>query len=562
MREAAALAAANAALATRSRLLNVIAEESRTLLLAGDLYEAIGQTMARVGEAAGLSRVVYLEERPRVADPPGARDHHVRVEWCAPGIPDHATLDATSLPGETFAAFLAPARRGESMWWRTEDLDPAARSALARMGILATGYAPVFVDGGYIGIVAFSDCAEARTWDAAHVDGLTAAANAIGAALQGEHLRAGLLRERERASQARAIEVDKASEVLRRAADGLVATADLGSALSVFLREAAAVVGARDALVLRRVGAGTRFEVVAVLDGHTTNGTVLTGDALRDHPAAAVLPDATERDVTGRFAALVAGHAMRWRVEDVARVVPNSAACAHVRGANVLWSVPFALGGTVVGYLSFVLCDDREPDEFVQQAVAALGRQIAVALQLTRTAEEAQQTAAAHERERAAQERAAGLGRANTALRDSLRRLVGPDDLSAFLGHAVAVAAEQAGAVRADLFRYDPAHHIVRQVLAVVGGTVYAHGYPGDPPEFRTGIPTLDAEEWPHLVLGSTPALHFVTLPDARCSRFVVDWHRRMAHTGLGILALVGANGARRSPASCTIRSRRDLPRS
>ena len=521
----------------------MIAEELRALLGVADLGAAIRRTMARVGEAAGLSRVLYLEERPRGGAPGGASDYHVRAEWCAPGVPDHAALGATVMDADAFGVFHVPGRRGESVWTRTDELDPAARALLVPFGVLAVGYAPVFVDAAYVGVVGFSDCRTARTWDAAHVDALTAAANAIGAALQGQRLRERLTHERERAAQARAVELARGYDVLRRAADGPVAAADLGGVLPVFLREAVAVAGASAGAVLRRVGPGTRFEFVTMLDARLAGGTGVTGDALARVPVAAATPDRSERDATGHFATLAAGRSAFSTRESLAAAVPESAEWARVHGHQAAWDVPATVRGEVVGFVRLMFPDGRESDATAQAVVATLADHIAVALDLTRLAEEGQQVAAAREREQAAQARVAALGRANAALRDGLQRLVGPGDLSAFLGHAVAVAAEQAGAARAALFRYDPERGVLRLLLAVEGGAVLEHGRPDDPPEFRRGIPAGDGEAWSRLVHGGAPRLHFFAPPDPPCSPFTMEWHGRRGHTGGCLLPLAGVHG-------------------
>jgi signal transduction histidine kinase len=87
----------------------------------------------------------------------------------------------------------------------------------------------------------------------------------------------------------------------------------------------------------------------------------------------------------------------------------------------------------------------EEELEFAQ----ALAQQATLALELTRLAEQAKQTAIAVERERAAQEHAAHLAKANEALRGCLDTLASVPELDEFLGQVMAVITRHLGAVAA-----------------------------------------------------------------------------------------------------------------
>lgn len=191
LEEAARVKLANAELKRRSDLLSVIADESRALLQAVDLDAAIYRMMRRFGEATDLSRVFYIEQLPRPGADEHETDHHMLIEWCAVGMQRHPWLGI--VPNDAIASYVAPARRGESVWLKVEEDSIAAQEEFGSIGVLSAGYAPIFIDGAYCGGIAFHDCKSARQWDAADIHALTAMANSIGAALQGERQRTRMI---------------------------------------------------------------------------------------------------------------------------------------------------------------------------------------------------------------------------------------------------------------------------------------------------------------------------------------------------------------------------------
>ncbi|PSB64386.1 hypothetical protein C7B79_09890 [Chroococcidiopsis cubana CCALA 043] len=103
-------------------------------------------------------------------------------------------------------------------------------------------------------------------------------------------------------------------------------------------------------------------------------------------------------------------------------------------------------GNTAVGAITVWLPLDRQITEECLRLGQALSHQTALAIQLTQLAEEAKQVAIAREQEKAAQERAAELAKANEALARTSSRLAEQPDLSSFLGHITMEAIAQLGA--------------------------------------------------------------------------------------------------------------------
>ncbi|HEY2048531.1 MAG TPA: GAF domain-containing sensor histidine kinase [Caulobacteraceae bacterium] len=121
-------------------------------------------------------------------------------------------------------------------------------------------------------------------------------------------------------------------------------------------------------------------------------------------------------------------------------------------GVRRLLSVPLGLGDRVLGRFTIRLTDTRHILEEELDIIQALAGQAAVALNLTRLAEEAKQAAVGREREVAERSRADTLHRANEVLRAMLERLSEQQDLPAFLGDALKMCAREMDAAGAGIW--------------------------------------------------------------------------------------------------------------
>jgi len=242
----------------------------------------------------------------------------------------------------------------------------------------------------------------------------------------------------EKAAQERAAELAKVNEALRRSASGLATITNIEDILTIFLSEAIAVAGASAGAVLRRVGK-TEFEFVAILQ----DAELLRGKPLQNHPFSIAVRERSRHDETGYFARIARGLTV-WRLaQDGTDWLPEAAQYHRAHGQQALWDIPFSIGNEVAGYLGLAFRTADGPSAVVTEAIAALANQVAVALELTRLAEEAKQTAIAREQEKAATERADELAKANDALKQSLDVLATEPALDKFLGHVLREIAQQ-----------------------------------------------------------------------------------------------------------------------
>lgn len=175
------------------------------------------------------------------------------------------------------------------------------------------------------------------------------------------------------------------------------------------------------------------------------------------------------------------------------------------RGIQSITVVPMLLGDRAIGTFHIRSTRRREfaPEEI--ELARALSRQATLALQLTRLAEQARSAAVAGERERAAQERAEALTRANSALQaevmerrraeEALRRgeelvrrtlsiLATEPPLDTFLGHVLTAVTEQLEGPASTLWFYSPDENVFRIHMSYGGnrvrmGQLRTRGLPG-----------------------------------------------------------------------------------
>jgi signal transduction histidine kinase len=225
-------------------------------------------------------------------------------------------------------------------------------------------------------------------------------ANRLATESKSKAVESAIAREQELAAQERAAELAKVNEALRRSAIGLATANNIEDILTVFLREAIAASGASAGAVLRRVN-GTEFEFIAILQ----DDKLLRGESLRTHPFAIAMRERSRRDEIGYFSKIVQGDITLWYdTEQSFNWFPEGAAYHREHGHCVTWDIPFTLGNEVAGYLGLAFETMERPSAVVAEAIVALSNQVAVALELTRLAEEAKQALILEERNRMARD--------------------------------------------------------------------------------------------------------------------------------------------------------------
>ncbi|MEL6813810.1 MAG: GAF domain-containing sensor histidine kinase, partial [Cyanobacteria bacterium J06598_3] len=134
---------------------------------------------------------------------------------------------------------------------------------------------------------------------------------------------------------------------------------------------------------------------------------------------------------------------------------PESLAWHKAQGHKAITCIPMKAGTQPIGYIGFCFYDRTFLTDEQLEFMQALANQAIVAIQLTRLAEDAKQTAILQEQEKAAQKRAAQLTRSNQALKSSLDSLAQQPELDSFLQRVVNEVVIQSGAANGHLFLHD-----------------------------------------------------------------------------------------------------------
>ena len=270
-----------------------------------------------------------------------------------------------------------------------------------------------------------------------------------------EAKQAAIAREQEQAAQARAAELAKANTALQRVIDALTAIDDLDEFVPATLRIVAQAFetgncafyehGDKALIYLRYWLMGDR--VLRPDDLVTLNSESFA--TVRRLAAGFTVPDShLGTPVRNRTRAVILDHTCGTSEPEF-----HEFACKH--GWATELNVPLVVDGYAEGALLIYRPAGTTYTPAEIGLAEALGKQLALAMQASRLATEkrsqAVETAIAREQEKAAQERAAELAKANEALRRGVERLAKAGNIDAlldsFLLEAMTVTGASAGAV-------------------------------------------------------------------------------------------------------------------
>jgi diguanylate cyclase (GGDEF)-like protein/PAS domain S-box-containing protein len=173
----------------RSRaILQAAAAAAEVLLVRRPWQEAVGRTLALLGEAARVSRVYVFENH---TSPDGRLLTSQRFEWTAPGVSpqiDNPQLQDFPWVEGGFGRWAELLERGVPLYGHVSDLPPAEREILAAQGIVSIVVVPVFAKGGWWGFIGFDECWASREWWPEEISALQLAARILGASLERQAL--------------------------------------------------------------------------------------------------------------------------------------------------------------------------------------------------------------------------------------------------------------------------------------------------------------------------------------------------------------------------------------
>lgn len=169
--------------ARREAILHAVAEAAERFLARPEWEQDVEDLLARVGQAAGVSRVYIFQNH---TGPEGALRTSQRFEWVAEGVTpqiDNPLLQDVGYSEAGFDRWEEVLSRGDLIVGHVKDFPPSEQALLRAQGILSILVAPIFVEDHFWGFIGFDACEEEREWTAAEISALRLVARLLGAAI-------------------------------------------------------------------------------------------------------------------------------------------------------------------------------------------------------------------------------------------------------------------------------------------------------------------------------------------------------------------------------------------
>ncbi|MEM8714916.1 MAG: GAF domain-containing protein [Cyanobacteria bacterium P01_G01_bin.4] len=338
-----------------------------------------------------------------------------------------------------------------------------------------------------------------------------------------------VLAEREKAARERAAELAKTNDAIAQSLNNLAANPELDPFLGTIIAEMARQLNAGKVhLFLYDEPTNTLTQCVAVQDGQVYLGAGPKDPEMFRHPIPA--------DITPGWQVIMTSERPLTFDEtqpyDEELWWPESLVWHKAQGHKAITCIPMKAGDVPIGYIGFCFYDRTILTDEQLEFMQALVNQAIIAIQLTRLAEEAKQSAILQEQEKAAQERAAQLTRSNQALKRSIDSLAQQPELQAFLQRVVNEAVEQTGAVNGHLFLYDSSAKTYSLHIATEN-----EGNWRSVRDMKLWLRPISVDEAPafwELMLGKKPFyvqdLQANLKPGPHIWRPSIDWHLQRGH--------------------------------
>ena len=172
----------------RDGIVEAVAFAAERLLLSQDWLAVADEVLARLGQAAGVSRA-YIAAN--VEDVEGRLTSTWLAEWTSTGIVrvmDDINFRSAPWEESGFGRWSEILARGEAVLSAVADLPKTERPALELHGVVSLAKLPVFVGGHWWGAIGFDDCVGVRDWNGEELSALRASATVLGAAIHRQRL--------------------------------------------------------------------------------------------------------------------------------------------------------------------------------------------------------------------------------------------------------------------------------------------------------------------------------------------------------------------------------------
>jgi PAS domain S-box-containing protein len=360
---------------------------------------------------------------------------------------------------------------------------------------------------GYLGLAFQSDEKPSQIM----IETVTALATQVGLALELTELaeeakQAAIAREQEKAALERAAELVKANDALKRSLDALALEPSLDNFLGQVLTAIAEQLQAPQVEHWYHL-TENRFHIGLIIQQGAIFNRAEIAQLYPDHPGIPGVPVPRETQdqpihqykqyfIRDNFdTPLFRDHAERFAL-----------------GLHQELTLPLVLGEMNIGMLVIRLPRDHKLTNQQIELAQALAHQATLAVRLTQLTEEVKQTAIAREQEKAAQERAAELAKANEALKRSLSSLAADQSLDRFLENVMVSLAGQFNSTTAEYWSHPDGETAYLKML-IWEGQLYTHD---EFAEIHPDHPGLAGYKVP-------PEMVFAEPLDCRTQHFIIE---------------------------------------
>ncbi len=229
---------------TRAHLLQAVSYAARRLLKGDAFSDGVHDVLERFGAAIQVERASLFENRWANGRSTCAREICTCI-GCSDQLIDTPTLGIElPLDGGDLSRWAETLTDGSLLWGHVRHLPGSERGVLEPLGVRSIAVAPVRVNDGWWGFIAFGQLSAERSWEPAELEGMKALADMIGSAIQ-RSLMVDALRQSE--------------QLLRTAFEGMA------SGLLVTDPEGRIVLANRAALAILQIG-GDNYQGTSLTD--------------------------------------------------------------------------------------------------------------------------------------------------------------------------------------------------------------------------------------------------------------------------------------------------------
>jgi len=355
----------NQLLLKRDQLLEATARATNVLLTLENIEEAINTALRIIGEGIGCDLVIVLEN---IFEPSSQLPKccNFIYEWAAPGFLSlTANFGLTSLPAEVLGfAFLEQYfLEGEGFGGLIDVWDEPLQGLLASVQVKSAYSVPIRVNGQWWGLLCLDYCRAPIQVNAAEIAVLMTIADCIGSAIQRDRTHKIILQ----AEQLRVAELVKANTALKHSLDILAAEPDLDCFIGHTLQLIAQQFDAPMVEYWNHLEQGDQ----AQFHLRYWQGQIFKANEIQQFS------------------------------KQLGREVDQAPAA---QGLMPFLDIPLSIGDATIGALSIYLPKYQPFSGQMLELAHALTQQLTLAIELSRLAEEAQQSALLQERTRMARE--------------------------------------------------------------------------------------------------------------------------------------------------------------